>query len=91
MAETDRLLKKDRRQSVTATARASAKPPAKYTFADEIVKHMEDGAETLPEATRLAAISRPDLRKAFVKEDQQKRKFEQAEQKQTAARRHRNR
>lgn len=71
MAETDRHLANDPRLAGVTAARASAKtdPPARTkSFHDVVVDHQKEG-KTLPEATRAAAIERPDLREAYVKAD----------------------
>ena len=92
MAETAAILAEDARRKPdigTARAAATTDPPSKYEFADEIVRHQEDGA-TLQEATRLAANARPDLRQAFVERENRRR--ESGEQQDAeAARRRRNR
>ena len=70
LAETRKILAEDaRRQPDPRTARAAAttKPPARpESFHDVIVGHQRAG-KTLAQATRLAAIERPDLRADFVK------------------------
>jgi len=97
MAETSRLLARDTRRKPDPReprAAAQTKPPAeKFTFQDEIVRHQEeDDSRTLSEATRLAANSRPDLREAFVKEQNEKLAASEQEKKESAARfRRRNR
>ena len=69
LAETRKILAEDaRRQPDPRTARAAAttKPPARpESFHDVIVGHQRAG-KTLAQATRLAAIERPDLRSSFV-------------------------
>ncbi len=69
-----------------ARASAQTEPPAeKYTFADEIVRHQEDGA-TLAQATQLAANARPDLREAWVEEENAKMQNAEQEKSDAAAR-----
>jgi len=79
------LAEDDRRRPDFRTARAAATTPpptdaesgvgttllkraAQYVFADEILKHMELGS-SLADATREAAVARPDLHKEFVRKE----------------------
>jgi len=87
LAETPRLRRKKPQPTIDARASAETDPPARpESFHDEIVRHQKNG-ESLAEATRSAAIERPDLRADFVKKSNEKRELETEVEKATARRR----
>ena len=92
MTETQRILDAPGYGADPRRARAAAEtgPPADESFADEIVRQQEKTGANLSGATRLAAIARPDLRKAFVEQERAKR-ISGEQQDAEAARRRRNR
>ena len=91
--ETKRITAEDaRRRPDPREPRASAQtdPPARAkSFHDIIVAHMKRGA-TQAQATRLAAIERPDLRREFVELSNKHRQLESVVSR-AAANRRRNR